>query len=176
VLQKPSTLDEVIMLAQAYEQHTMPAPSSRSACRAVSQPPWSTGTTTRTASAAVPALSSTSINQSTIKKFTPTEIDDHRIKGLCFKCDEKFVPGHRYSCKCLFCIELLDDEDDGVELTISLATMTVIQPCTGRTMHVTVLISDTSLQTPPQLTALASPSPAAPSCVWQLPMEIVSLS
>jgi hypothetical protein len=93
MLQKPSTLDEAIMLAQAYEQRTMPAPSSWSACRAVSQPPWSIGTTTRTSSAAVPTLSSTSVNQPTIKKFTPTEIDDHRIKGLCFKCDENFVPG-----------------------------------------------------------------------------------
>jgi hypothetical protein len=126
-LHKPSTLNEAIMLAQAYEQHATPAPSSQPSSRVVSKPPCSTGTTVPTASVAAPASSSASINQPTVKKFTPVEIAECRIKGLCFKCDEKFLLRHRDSCKCLFCIELLDDEEDG-------------------TMHVSVLIGDTSLQ------------------------------
>jgi hypothetical protein len=64
--------------------------------------------------------SMTSVNQSVINKFTPTEIVDRRSKGLCFMCAEKFVPGHREACKHLFCIELLDDEEEEGEPTISL--------------------------------------------------------
>jgi hypothetical protein len=54
--------------------------------------------------------STTSVNQSVVKKFTLMEIVDRRSKGLCFKYDEKFVPRHHGVCKRLFCIELLDDE------------------------------------------------------------------
>jgi hypothetical protein len=94
----------------------------------------------------VPASSSTAVNQPAVKKFTPAEIADRRIKGLCFKCDEKFVLGHRDSCRHLFCIKLLDDDDDGTDPTISLAALNNIQPRTRRTMHVTVLIGDTPLR------------------------------
>jgi hypothetical protein len=80
------------------------------------------------------------------EKFTPIEIADRHIKGLCFKCDENFVPGYRDSCKRLFCIELLDEDNDDAEPTISLAALTCIQPNTSHTMHVIVLISNTSLR------------------------------
>jgi hypothetical protein len=102
------------------------------------------GTGAPTANAPVPASSSASVNQPTVKKFTPAENTDRRIKGLYFKCNEKFVHGHHNSCKRLFCIELLN-EDDGTEPTISLAVLTGIQQRTGCTMHVTVIISNTSL-------------------------------
>jgi hypothetical protein len=140
-LQKSSTLDEAIMLVRVYEQRATAAPSSRLTSHAVSKPPWSAGTATPTVNAPAPASSSTFVNQPTVKKFTSTEIADRRIKGLCFKCDEKFVPGHCDSYK-----RLLDDEDDDAEPTISLATLTGIQPSTGHTMHVSVTISSTSLR------------------------------
>jgi hypothetical protein len=49
------------------------------------------------------------------------------------------------ACKRLFSIELLDDEEDGGP-TISLATLTGIQPSTCRTMHVSLAIDSTSLR------------------------------
>jgi hypothetical protein len=81
-----------------------------------------TRTSTRTTSKAwtdsAPAATSMgSVNQLSSNlapmsiKFSPAEIVDCRAKGLCFKCDEHFVPGHHDVCKRLFPIELLDDND-----------------------------------------------------------------
>lgn len=33
------------------------------------------------------------------KRLTEAELAEKRSKGLCFKCDEKFVPGHRCPSK-----------------------------------------------------------------------------
>ena len=52
----------------------------------------------------------------TIKKLTPIELNERRTKGLCFNCDEKFVPGRR--CKKLFFIEVSwphEREEDSLE-------------------------------------------------------------
>jgi hypothetical protein len=58
------------------------------------------------------ALSSVpSIKSSTTRKFSPVEIADHRVLGLCFKCDEMFTPDHMEECEQLFTIELLDEDD-----------------------------------------------------------------
>ncbi|KAK0575192.1 hypothetical protein LWI29_035342 [Acer saccharum] len=48
-----------------------------------------------------------------IKKLTTEEIDERRRKGLCFKCNEKFGPGHR--CKKLFMIRACFNESDADE-------------------------------------------------------------
>ena len=41
----------------------------------------------------------------------PDEMQDHQSRGLCFNCDERFVPGHHY--KKLFVIEgiYLEEKD-----------------------------------------------------------------
>jgi hypothetical protein len=44
-----------------------------------------------------------------IKKLTPEEMKDRREKGLCFNCDEKYLPGHR--CAKLFWLELQNEEE-----------------------------------------------------------------
>ena len=36
------------------------------------------------------------------------ELRDRRERGLCFNCDEKFIPSHR--CAKLFWLELKDDD------------------------------------------------------------------
>jgi hypothetical protein len=54
--------------------------------------------------------------------------------------------GHRDAYKRIFCIELLDEEDDGAEPTILLAALTGIQPGTGHNMHVSVAIGSISLR------------------------------
>jgi hypothetical protein len=38
-----------------------------------------------------------------IKRLTPEELNERQEKGLCFKCNDKYGPGHR--CKKLFMIE-----------------------------------------------------------------------
>lgn len=44
------------------------------------------------------------------KKLTDAEIQDKRVKGLCFRCDEKFSPGHRCPNKQLR-IMIMAEED-----------------------------------------------------------------
>jgi hypothetical protein len=50
-----------------------------------------------------------------IKRLTPEEVKERQAKGLCFKCNDKYVLGHR--CKKLFMIEayLREDEDGDME-------------------------------------------------------------
>jgi hypothetical protein len=45
-----------------------------------------------------------------VRRLNPSELQDRRNRGLCFNCDEKFVPGHR--CKKLFLIEGVYTEED----------------------------------------------------------------
>ncbi|GAB2288305.1 hypothetical protein Dimus_037987 [Dionaea muscipula] len=77
-----------------------------------------------------------------VKRLTPEEMQLRRDKGLCFNCDEKFVPGHR--CKRLFLIDLIEDkassDEDEDEIgeadqytpipEISLHAMTGTHACT----------------------------------------------
>nr|GMD89757.1 Transposon Ty3-G Gag-Pol polyprotein [Ipomoea batatas] len=44
-----------------------------------------------------------------IRKYTAAEIREKRDKGLCFRCDQKYFPGHRYKWRFLL---LIGDEDD----------------------------------------------------------------
>jgi hypothetical protein len=110
--QKSSTMDEAIMYAHAYEQRSTVTPPHRSTGRTSSKPPSPSGHMSPSASAVGSSPSAASVNQSFVKKFTRAEIADRRLKGLFFKCDEKFVPGHREACKRLFSLELLDDDED----------------------------------------------------------------
>ncbi|XP_062153129.1 uncharacterized protein LOC133861362 [Alnus glutinosa] len=48
------------------------------------------------------------------RRLSPAEMQDRRSKGLCFNCDDKFIPGHR--CKKLFVIEgIYTKEEEGAE-------------------------------------------------------------
>jgi hypothetical protein len=50
-----------------------------------------------------------------IKRLTPKELKERQAKGLCFKCNDKYGPGHR--CKRLFMIEAyLEEEEDGEQV------------------------------------------------------------
>jgi hypothetical protein len=44
---------------------------------------------------------------------SPVEIRDHRAKGLCFKCDEKWNPAH---CCCSKVLLLFRDEDNAPDI------------------------------------------------------------
>lgn len=45
-----------------------------------------------------------------IKQLYISELEDRRLKGLSFNCDEPFTKGHRY--KKLFWLELIDEDDE----------------------------------------------------------------
>ncbi|CAA0820322.1 Unknown protein, partial [Striga hermonthica] len=49
-----------------------------------------------------------------VRRLTPEEVKCRREKGLCFKCEEKFTPGHQ--CKQVFVIEVANPEDEEVEV------------------------------------------------------------
>ncbi|GMY29211.1 hypothetical protein FCV25MIE_24453, partial [Fagus crenata] len=52
-----------------------------------------------------------------IRRMSPAELKERREKGLCYNCNEKFVPGHR--CKKLFLIEACsEDEEDDVDMEV----------------------------------------------------------
>jgi hypothetical protein len=95
----------------------------------------STQATSKTWTAPAPTATSTgSVNQlpygraPTSRKFSLAEIADHCVRGLCFKCDEHFIPGHRDVCKRLFLIELLNNDNMEESPTISLHAITGVQP------------------------------------------------
>ncbi|CAM8998680.1 unnamed protein product [Rhodiola kirilowii] len=46
-----------------------------------------------------------------IRRLTPTEITARRAKGLCFNCDERYVPGH--NCRPKFQCLLMEEPCDG---------------------------------------------------------------
>ncbi|XP_058767801.1 uncharacterized protein LOC131641513 [Vicia villosa] len=56
-----------------------------------------------------------------IKRLSSAQIQERRAQGLCFNCDEKFIPGHRCSVG-KFLLLLVDDDDSE-----SLPTMEPIQ-------------------------------------------------
>jgi hypothetical protein len=141
-LQRPKTLDEEIMLARAYEQRTLlPAAPAASASNSTSR----SATKSWPTASSAPTASTPSSRPTLIKKFSTTEIADRRVKGLCFKCDEKFVSGHRESCKPLFCIDVLNDDEDDDDPTILIHALTRIQPRTSTTMQVLAHVGGATL-------------------------------
>uniref|UniRef100_A0A6N2MPH0 Ty3 transposon capsid-like protein domain-containing protein n=1 Tax=Salix viminalis TaxID=40686 RepID=A0A6N2MPH0_SALVM len=49
------------------------------------------------------------------KTIRTQEMDDRRAKGLCFWCDENFVPGHKCRNRRLYSLCIVDDEGDDIE-------------------------------------------------------------
>ena len=43
-----------------------------------------------------------------IRRLSPSEVVDRRVKGLCFRCDEPYNPGHK--CAKVFSIEVWQEE------------------------------------------------------------------
>lgn len=51
----------------------------------------------------------TNTRPSITKQFSRSEMEEQRSRGLCFNCEELFVPGHR--CERLFRLEVVEDSD-----------------------------------------------------------------
>jgi hypothetical protein len=48
----------------------------------------------------------------TMRRLTPTEVDERRRNGQCFNCDEKYVHGHNRVCAKLFHLEMHEEDKD----------------------------------------------------------------
>ncbi|KAG7941021.1 hypothetical protein I3843_16G017200 [Carya illinoinensis] len=106
---RPTSITDAIGLARLFEARNMKKPmqmdSRRQTMVEPAPPPMPSANLSRTKTAA-------------IRCFTPNELQEGRKTGLCFNCDEQFMPGHR--CKKLFLIEGIyvqdADRDDEVEI------------------------------------------------------------
>uniref|UniRef100_A0A2C9UQL6 Ty3 transposon capsid-like protein domain-containing protein n=1 Tax=Manihot esculenta TaxID=3983 RepID=A0A2C9UQL6_MANES len=102
---RPKTLSEAIALARLYE--------ARNSAQAKGTP-----TPIRPAfqtSRLPPAVRQPAADN--IKRLTWDELNERKRLGLCFKCNEKFGPGHR--CKKLFSIQaVLEDSDEDTDMEI----------------------------------------------------------
>lgn len=150
VLQCPTTLDEAIMYACAYEQRntvvtTSPRPSSKPVARS-------------SAASSVPPTSAPSTQAApSSKKLSPPEIAEHRLKKICFHCNEPYSLDHWQQCKQLFMIVVAyNDYEDAVAATteepvISVSALTSIHPRAARTMQVVVDRGGCPADRPPRL-------------------------
>lgn len=106
-LQHLANLQVAKSLARAYEKRTQLTGSNTPTSTASSQRPWRPSNRPSIPLPAgprppndVPSATSPGMGQRPPQSFrhlTPTELANHRSKGLCYNCDEKFVVRHR--CK-----------------------------------------------------------------------------
>ena len=90
------------------------------------------------------------------KSIKNQEFEERRLKGLCFWCDDKFVPGHRCKNKRLYSLSILEDEEEtngeevqeeeviphislnALEGTVGFHTMKVTGRTGKQTLHILV--------------------------------------
>ena len=108
--------------ANSYQQNPRPAYST------VSNKPTSSPTFTTFKSpqpALLPTPNRPPFNNSMVnpnprpsRPIRTREMDERRAKGLCFWCDEKFVPGHRCKNRKLYSLCIIEDEEENSEETL----------------------------------------------------------
>jgi len=108
---KPRTLRETIELARMREDelaHSKKSPFAET-YRYNSKPAWGSNTTT--------TVSSSSKNSAlpAVKKISWEEMQKRREKGLCFNCNERYIPGHRCAVPHVFIIEADPEEEEEIE-------------------------------------------------------------
>ena len=54
-------------------------------------------------------------NTGPMRRLSPSQVEEYRRKGLCFKCDESYSPGHKCQGKSLMLIECEDSEEEQEE-------------------------------------------------------------
>ena len=90
------------------------------------------------------------------KSIKNQEFEERRLKGLCFWCDDKFVPGHRCKNKRLYSLSILEEEEEtngeeiqeeeiiphislnALEGTVGFHTMKVTGRTGKQTLHILV--------------------------------------
>lgn len=48
----------------------------------------------------------------TVRRLSPSEVEERRRLDLCFNCNERYVRGHNHSCKKLFFLDAIEDDKD----------------------------------------------------------------
>ncbi|KAF2295031.1 hypothetical protein GH714_031162 [Hevea brasiliensis] len=107
---KPKTLKEAISLARMRDEQLL---RQKKAIRPSYQMSFLSPTTSKPSTP--------------IKRLSWEEMQNRRAKGLCFNCDEKFVPGHRCTKPQLLLLDGgfdIDDDDEDGEPEISLHALT----------------------------------------------------
>lgn len=124
---RPSSLDDTIMLARAYEQRvqlgtTDPVPARSGRTPRPSLPALPAPVSAASAASTAPdAASSASTSKQPLvsalprKRLSPAEMAQRRSEGLCYNCDEKYVAGHR--CKKSFVVEVISFPEEAEENT-----------------------------------------------------------
>ncbi|XP_039827557.1 uncharacterized protein LOC120689329 [Panicum virgatum] len=155
-LRRPTSLDDAIMFARAYEQRMLLSASNpghtwsiRSASRAASTPATASHTPSasahESASSAAAGSGGTMSLTSTLprRRLSPAEMSQRRAEGLCYNCDEKFVTGHR--CKKLFVIEIVGFDDADTNPTA--ATISATDDTPGISLHAIIGVRARGCQT-----------------------------
>lgn len=107
---KPKTLKEAISLARMKDEQLL---RQKKAIRPSFQTSYSSPTKNK--------------SSTPVKRLSWDEMQTQRAKGLCFNCDEKFVPGHRCAKPQLLLLDGgfdIDEDDDEGEPEISLHALT----------------------------------------------------
>ncbi|XP_058757747.1 uncharacterized protein LOC131631003 [Vicia villosa] len=113
-IHKPSSISQAIGLAKLIESKLREA-------KPKFQKPFSPNTYSRqpahphlaapTPTTAMPKTpQSANPNRLPIRRLSSSQLQERRAQGLCFNCDEKFIPGHK--CAAGKFLLLLDDDDD----------------------------------------------------------------
>ncbi|CAA0808261.1 Unknown protein, partial [Striga hermonthica] len=109
-LERPDTMHDAMEVARRREDHLVAMRRGRADVRFAD--------TRRTGPNPTTASARPNVNHrpagSIVRRLSPEEVKRRREKGLCFKCEEKFTPGHQ--CKQAFVIEVANPDDAEVEV------------------------------------------------------------
>ena len=109
-MREPQDLQTAMYYARAFERRAV-AIQQVSPPWAAGPPPWpEVPAQGRPAQASAAPLAATAARP--FRRLTPAEQLERRRQGLCFKCDEPYVPGH--VCSRLFYLEAADYIEDTV--------------------------------------------------------------
>ncbi|CAA0810995.1 Unknown protein, partial [Striga hermonthica] len=109
-LERPNTMHDAMEVARRREDHLAATRRGRADVRFADT--RRTGSNQATVSAR-PNFSNRPAG-SVVRRLSPEEVKRRREKGLCFKCEEKFTPGHQ--CKQAFVIEVANPDDEEAEV------------------------------------------------------------
>ncbi|XP_043724096.1 uncharacterized protein LOC122671070 [Telopea speciosissima] len=108
LIAQPVSLLHAMALARLHEQKFH---DYKSSWRSLS-PSITTGSSEISPTVTKPLPSSTASKTLPVRKLSPAEIKARRDKGLCYYCDDKFMPGHK--CKNKFML-LVGEDDESCE-------------------------------------------------------------
>lgn len=163
-LQGPQSLEFAMSFARAYEHREMataPPPlrsgrSSTTQSRAILPAPPLTitpqgSTSTLPAGSPSPSPGTVTVVGRTVRRLSPSELDERRRNGQCFNCDEKYVRGQNRVCARLFVLEIASnaeddspvEDDDLAHPRVSLLAISGVR--TRDTMQVEVQLGSTTV-------------------------------